>query len=163
MLSALVVVIHVLAVFWLVGGIVGRDVAYRQAARSTELNRLRTHVELGGFFERGMVRPATNFVFLAGLAAAWARGWPILGFLQGGDVNWVLVSILIYLTIIPLIVLVFMPRGRVFRAAFDEAVTLGQVTPRLTAALKDPAVEIARAYEITIIAVLTWLMVARPF
>jgi hypothetical protein len=125
-------------VFWLVGGILGRDVAYRQAARSTELDRLRTHLELGGFFERGMVRPATNFVFLAGLGrglgsrlahSGLPAGWRSeLGARIDPDLS----------HDHPLIVLVFMPRGRVFRAALDEAVTLGQVTPRLTAALKDP-------------------------
>jgi len=102
-------------------------------------------------------------VFIAGLIAAWARGWPILGFLQGGTVNWVLTAIVIYLSIVPVILFVFIPRGKVFRAAFDEAVALGQVTPRLTAALKDPAVESARTYELVMIVTITVLMIAKPF
>ena len=100
MLSALAVVIHVLMVFWLVAGILGRDTVYRQAARTTDLAKLRHYVELGGIFELRMVRPATSAVFIAGLIAAWARGWPILGFLQGGTVNWVLTAIVIYLSIV---------------------------------------------------------------
>ena len=39
------------------------------------------------------MRSATFAVRVAGLIAAWARGWPILGFLQGADVNWVLDSL----------------------------------------------------------------------
>jgi uncharacterized membrane protein len=163
MLANLIVYVHVLTVFWLIAGIVGRDVAHRHAARTSELGRLRALIDLGGLMERGMVRPATLAVLLAGLAAAWVRGWPILGFLQGGNVNWVLASLLLYLSIIPMIVLVFVPRGKVFRAALDEASALGQVTPRLTAALKDPAVEAARAYELVVVATLTWLMVSKPF
>jgi hypothetical protein len=163
MLPGLAVVIHVLMVFWLVAGVLGRDLIYRQAARATDLARLRHYVELGGIFELRMVRPATSAVLIAGLIAAWARGWPILGFLQGGAVNWVLTAILIYLTIIPVIVFVFVPRGKVFRAALDEAIELGRVTPRLTAALKDPAVEAARGYELLMIVAILVLMITKPF
>jgi hypothetical protein len=69
-LSSLIVLVHVLTVFLLVGGILGRDITYRQAARATDLAKLRSYVELGGIFERRMVRPATGWVFLAGLGAA---------------------------------------------------------------------------------------------
>jgi hypothetical protein len=162
-LSALAVWIHVLLVFWLVAGIVGRDRCYRMAARTDDLQRLIWLVELGGMFERGMVRPATSAVLFAGLIAAWARGWPILGFLQGGSSNWVLVSLLIYLSIIPVIAFVFVPRGRVFRAALDEARGLGQETPRLKAALGDRVVAAARVYELVMVAVLAGLMVTRSF
>jgi hypothetical protein len=146
-----------------VGGILGRDITYRQAARATDLAKLRSYVELGGIFERRMVRPATGWVFLAGLGAAWARGWPILGFLRGHGPNWVLAAILIYLTIIPWIVFVFVPRGKVFRVALEEGISRNEITPALKAALKDPLAEAARSYELAVIAVLTWLMVARPF
>jgi hypothetical protein len=163
MVSGMVVVLHVLTVFWLVGGIVGRDVTYRYAARSTDLGKLRAFIELGGQFELRMVRPATLVVLLAGLAAAWVRGWPILGFLQGAQQNWVLVSLLVYLSIVPVIIWVFVPRGKVFRVALEDAIAQGTVTPRLTAALRDPAVEAARTYELVMIATLTLLMVTRPF
>jgi hypothetical protein len=157
-----IVIVHVLAVFWLVGGILGRGITHHRAARTTDLAQLRFCVELGSTFER-QVRMATGFVFLAGLGAAWARGWPILGFLQGRGPNWVLAAIVIYLTIIPWIVFVFVPRGRMFRAALDEAVSRGELTNRVTAALRDPVVQAARAYELLMVAVLTWLMVMRPF
>jgi len=53
------------------------------------------------------------------------QGWPILGFLQGGAVNWVLVSILIYLSTMVFVVRVFLPRGKLFEAALQEAVARG--------------------------------------
>jgi hypothetical protein len=163
MIPSLAVALHVLTVLWLVAGIVGRDMTYRHAAHATELPKLRTLVELGGRFERAMVRPATFVVLLTGLIAAWARGWPVLGFLQGGTSNWVLVSLLIYLSTLPLIFLVFLPRGRAYRKAFEAAAAEDRVTPELTAALRDPAVNAARAYEVVMIAALVLLMVTRAF
>ena len=163
MLGHLAVAIHVLFVFWLVAGIVGRDTCYRQAERATDLSALRTMVELGSRFELTMVRPATFAVLVAGLIAAWARGWPILGFLQGGASNWVLAALLIYLSIVPVIVFVFIPRGKIYRQLLTAATAEGAITPALRAALADPAVHAARSYEIVMVAVLTWLMVSRPF
>lgn len=163
MLAGLVVVLHVLAVFWLVGGILARDTLYGRAARCDDLTEIAGLVTAGGTFERAAVRPATGVVLVLGLLAAWTRGWPILGSLQGGPVNWVLVSLLIYLSIVPVIVFVFVPRGRVFRTAYEQAQPLGVVTPELRAALNDPAVRAARIYEGVMIVALTTLMVLRPF
>jgi len=163
MLSGLAVAIHVLLVFWLVAGILGRDRMYAEAARATDLPRLKFLIEMGSRFELSAVRPGTFAVLVAGLIAAWARGWPILGFLQGATVNWVLAALLIYLSIIPVIVFVFIPRGKVFRRALDAAEARGEITPELRAALRDPAVAAARGYELVMVAVLTFLMVTRSF
>ena len=163
MIAALAVVLHVLLVFLLVAGIFGRDIVYARAARSQDLSEIRALLSLGHVFEMRLVRPFTGYVLLAGLVAAWLRGWPILGFLQGGKSNWVLAAILIYLTLIPLIVFVFLPRGKVFRRAYDDAVARGAVTPELTAALGDPWLRAGRAYEWVMIAVLVYLMVLKPF
>lgn len=114
-------------------------------------------------FERTLVRPVSFVVLLTGLAAAWWRGWPILGVLQGARENWVLVSLLVYLTIVPLIVFVFLPRGRVFRAALNVAIDAGHVTAELRGALRDPVVHWARVYEGAMVLVLTALMVLQPF
>jgi hypothetical protein len=163
MLSSLLVVAHVLAVFWLVAGIIGRGTSFRLAARSDELAVLRTLADLGGRFERTMVRPATFVVLLTGLLAAWLRGWPILGFLQGGSVNWVLAALVIYLSIVPVIIFIFLPKGRVYHAALEEATALGQVTAQLQAALNDPLVRAARVYEMAMAAALAYLMIMKPF
>ena len=163
MLNGLIVVLHVLAVLWIASGIIGRDVCYWRAARTDDLATLRALAGLGGVFERTMVRPATFVVLLTGLIAAWARGWPILGFLQGAGVNWVLAALVIYLSVIPLIMFVFIPKGLVYRKALEEANAEGRVTPALRAALEDPVVGAARVYEMAMIAALVWLMVMKPF
>lgn len=160
MLGILMVVVHVLTVFLLVGGIVGRDLTYWQASRAKDLARLRHYVDLAHVFEM-LVRPMTGWVLVAGLGAAWARGWPILGLHHGP--HWVLAAILIYLTIIPWIVFVFVPTGKVFRAALADAILKNDVTPALQAALTDPKATAGRIYEAAMIVVLTWLMIARPF
>jgi hypothetical protein len=51
----------------------------------------------------------------------------------------------------------------VFHVALEEGISRNEITPALKAALTDPLVEAARSYELAVIAVLTWLMVARPF
>ena len=163
MLAGIAVVVHVLLVFWLVAGIVGRDVCAQQARAATELAALRQIVAVGSRFEMAMVRPATGAVLIAGLIAAWARGWPILGFLQGSAINWVLASLLIYLTIIPVIVFVFLPRGKIYHQALENAIAAGTITPELRKALHDPWVAAARRYELVMIATLTFFMVTRPF
>jgi uncharacterized membrane protein len=159
----LIVVLHVLAVFALVAGMVGRAICHARAGRAEDLTRLRVAAELGNVFEHTLVRPVSLIVLVTGLGAAWARGWPILGFLQGHPVDWVLAALVIYLTIIPVIVFVFLPRGLLYEHALAEASTTGAVTPALRAALNDPAVRAARIYEMAMIGVLTWLMVAKPF
>jgi len=163
LIPTLSVVLHVLLVFALVSGIVGRDLVYARAARSRDLAEIRALLGLGHVFEMRVVRPFTGYVLLAGLVAAWLRGWPILGFLQGGRANWVLVALLIYLTLIPLIVFVFLPRGRLFHGVYEDAIARNQATPQLTRALNDPWVRAARAYEWVMIAVLTYLMEMKPF
>lgn len=163
MLATILVVVHVWAVFWLTAGILGRSVCAIRAGRSASLDTLETLMSLAGSFEHVMVRPGTFVVLLTGLAAAWARGWPILGSLQGSPVNWVLASLLIYMTAIPLVVLVFIPRGRMYRGALERARQDGGVTAELRAAINDPVVNAGRAYEIAMIAVLAWLMLAKPF
>ncbi len=60
-------------------------------------------------------------VLVLGMATAIAQGRPFLGPFQGAPVDWLFVSIVIYLSVIPVIPLVFLPRGKVFAAALEEA------------------------------------------
>ena len=163
MLGSISVVVHVLSVFWLVAGIVGRDACWWHAARAADLAALRQIATLASFFDRRAVQPATLVVLLTGLAAAGMRGHSIFGFVRGEGPVWPFAALLIYLSIIPVIALVFLPKGRAYRAALAEAESLGEVTPRLRAAIADPAVMAARGYEFAMIAVLVFLMVAMPF
>jgi hypothetical protein len=163
MFPALVVTIHVWSVFWLVAGIVGRDVVHAHARRAPNLDALRTLAGLGTVLELRFVRPATFVVFVTGLIAGGLRGWPFLGFLHGTGPYWLPLAIVIFLSIIPVIVFVFVPRGRIYRLALADAIAKGEITPALRAAQQDRAVEAARAYELVMVATLAWLMIAKPF
>lgn len=70
---------------------------------------------------------------------------------------------ILYLSSIPFIPLVFIPRGRVFEQALDRAKERGEVTPELSAAFHDRAVAFARNYELIMIAAIIVLMVTKPF
>jgi len=163
MLGSIAVVVHVLSVFWLVAGVVGRDVCWWHAARAQDLASLRQIAALASFFDRRAVQPATFLVLVTGLAAAGLRGHRIFAFFRGEGPVWPFAALLIYLSIIPVIAFVFLPKGRVYRAALAEAESRGEVTAGLRGAIADPVVVAARGYEFVMIAVLVFLMVAMPF
>ncbi len=162
-LAIVIKLLHVLSAMWLVSGLLGRRLAVGQAAQATNIHTLSDLVKLGGQFEQRMVIPGSSAVFLLGLATAWLQGWPMLGFLQGANSNWLLVAILLFLTLIPIIVFVFVPRGRIFDRALEKALAQEQVTPELSAAFADRPVYVAHVYELVIMAVIIILMVTKPF
>jgi len=162
-LAVFLKLLHVLTAFWLVSGLVGRGLTLAQAERATDIPRMRSLVTLGGQFERFMVIPASLAVLLFGLLTAWVQGVPLLGFLQGARSNWLLLSLLLYLSTILLVPFIFIPRGKVFEMAFEEASAHGTITTALRTAFADPAVRAAHIYEFAAITIVLILMVTRPF
>src|SRR5262245_17825278 len=155
-------VLHVLTAFWLVSGIGGRGMSLKEAARSSDVRAVDALVRLAGRFE-AMVRAPSIAVFVLGLLTAWWGGWPILGFLQGASVNWLLASLVLSLSLAPLIIWVFLPRGQIFERALRAALAEGRVTEALRAAFADRAVAAAHAWELIVLATVIVLMVAKPF
>jgi uncharacterized membrane protein len=154
-----IVLLHVALAFAFVAGIAGRDLTLHKARTSTDVHVVGGLVELAGRFEALLIRPESFAVLLAGIWAALARG---LSFTSSGD-RWLLISLVLYLSSIPFIPLVFLPRERVFEQALTAAKERGEVTPELTAAFHDRAVAFARNYELAVIAVIIVLMVTKPF
>lgn len=150
-----VVLVHVAAAFWFVAGLVGRDVTLAKARGHGDVGTVAELVELAGRFERFAVVPGSFAVLVAGLLAAWAADVAFRG--------WLLVSVVLYLTLVPLVPLVFLPRSKVFERELASAVARRAVTPELTAAFRDPAVRTARTYEIAVVAAIVVLMVTKPF
>lgn len=124
-------VLHVVAAFWFVGGLLGRDITLARARRGSDVGVVAELVGLAGTFERFMVRPGSIAVLAAGLLAVWARD---LSFTTG----WVLASLVLYLSLVPLVPLVFLRRGRIFDAALTGAVGRGEITDELAAAFREP-------------------------
>src|SRR5690349_16137988 len=113
---------HALAGILLVAGLLGRYVALTQAERAAHVQDLRAVRALLGassVFEQ-IVIPSSMVVLLLGLLTAWSQGHQLFGFLQGGRYNWLLISLALFISTLPLIPLVFLPRGRRFGAALDE-------------------------------------------
>lgn len=158
-LADLLQFLHVASAFWFVTGLIGRDVILGRARRSDDLARIRVLLEASGPFERILVIPGSFAVLSLGILTWWAEKLPLWG--QGS--RWVPVSLIVFASTIPLVPLIFLPRGKAFNAALTSAIEAGRVTPDLTAAFRDPWVAAARWYELTVVAALVLLMVTKPF
>jgi NADH:ubiquinone oxidoreductase subunit 6 (subunit J) len=151
--------LHVLAGFWLVAGIVGRTVTLAQARKQTEIGRIEALLGAADRFETLMVIPGSIAVLVLGLVTMAAQGRSLLD--EGN--RWLPTALTLFLLTAALVPTVFLPRGKVFDAALEEAKAAGQVTPALTAAFADPMVALARAVEAVLLAVVIGLMVLKPF
>lgn len=157
-----VVVVHALIAIAMVVGLVGRWIVLAAAARADDLRSMRTITSVADPFEKTVIYSSTATLLL-GIAAAGVTGRSILGPIGGGSVDWLFVSVLLYLSLLPLVPLVFLPRGRVFETALTEAVAAGEVTPALRAAFHDPVVRAAHVYELAAVTIILVLMLAKPF
>jgi hypothetical protein len=160
--TTVVVLIHALIGIAFISGLMGRWIVLGLAERATEVPTMKTLTAAAGPFER-IVIVAPSFVLLFGIAAAFVEGRSILGPLTGGSVDWLFVSLVLFFSPLPLVPLVFIPKGRLFEAALTDAETKGHVTPELTRAWRDPAVRAAHVYELGAITAVLILMLTKPF
>jgi hypothetical protein len=162
-LILLIKLLHILAGTMMIAGLVGRGIARTQAAKVRDIHEFNRLMQFGAPFENQLAIPGSILVFLFGLVSAWLRGWPVLGFLQGASSNWLLVSILLYLAIYPLIIFVFIPRGKLFAAALQTALSRGEITLELRERFEDRIVHLAHTIELIVVAAILYLMVMKPF
>ena len=156
--------LHVLAAFWMISGVVGRGLAFWQAGKARDVRAVQALLQISEFFERYAVIPLSMAVFLFGLIVTWMRKWPLFGFLQGSSSNWLLVSLILFISISAIIA----PLGLVARRkerdrALEEALAQGTITLRLLAALNDKIVIRFRIVEFIILVIIISLMVTKPF
>ena len=155
---------HVLAAFWMVSGVVGRDFTFWQAGRTTDVQAVHALLRVSEFFERWAVIPISMAVLLFGLIVTWMQKWPLFGFLQGSPTNWLLVSVILFLGGMVFIApLGLVARRKARTRALEEALTQNVITPELTAALNDRVVNRFRAVELMITIMIIVLMVTKPF
>jgi uncharacterized membrane protein len=155
--------LHIVSGIAMIAGGVGREFVRTQARRSNDMRTVQALIDVSGMFERFLAIPGSLVVFFAGITLAWLQGWPLLGVLQGASVNWLLVSLLLYLAFYPLVLFIFIPRGKRFEPILADATAQGRVTAELTAALNDRTVHRAHQIEYLLVAGLLFLMVAKPF
>jgi hypothetical protein len=159
----LLVFVHVMAAILLVAGIVGRQITRGQAGKTDDLQVFMGLSTLAGRFENLLVQPGSLAVILVGIILAVLQGWPVFGFLQGGAVNWLLVSNLLILSMLLVIIFIFVPRGKTYETHLQEAIVKGEITPELRAAFNDPLVRWAHLWEEIALVLIIYLMVAKPF
>jgi hypothetical protein len=162
-LGLIIVVLHVLIAGWFVSGLIGRGVSFRYARSSDTIETTAALLRVSEHFELRMVMPGSMAVLLLGLFAAWLRGWPILGFLEGSPINWLLVSLILYLSLVPFIPLYLAPMRKRRGLVVEAALAKGMITHELTAALDDKGVRAYRMAELIIVVIVTVLMIAKPF
>jgi hypothetical protein len=155
-------VLHALSGALLLGGLVARWVSLGAASRAGEMRDMRTLLGVTSRFER-LVIAMFFLVGILGVGTAIVQGRPFLGPLQGHHVDWLFVSFVLYLATIPLVPLIFVPRGKVFGAALERAGESGPVPDDLRAAFRDRAVLAAHLFELVGVFVVFALMVGKPF
>ena len=163
-LYLLMKLLHVLAAFWMISGVIGRGITFWQAGRVKNVHEVHALLQVSEFFELYAVIPTGAAIMLFGLILTWMQKWPIFGFLQGSSSNWLLVSFILFVggsaVIAPLRLIA---RRKERTRALEEALTQGIITPELTAALKDKVVIRFRMAEFITLIVIIVLMVTKPF
>jgi uncharacterized membrane protein len=155
--------LHLLAAIVFVGGIFARQAVRAMIPRATDVAAIVTLGQAAGAVERLMVIPGNLLVVVFGLILAVVARAPVLGFIQGEQSNWLLASIIIMVLLFPLVPVIFLPRGKAFDAALQEAVDHDEITPDLRAQIADPVVRLAHAAELLGLGLIVVLMVFKPF
>jgi uncharacterized membrane protein len=162
-LYLLVRFLHLASAIVLVGGVVARQLTRSMAKRAEDPRSLAAILQAADPIERYMVIPGSFLAVLFGAILALMTGAPIFGFLQGATSNWLLAANTLILLTIPLVPLVFIPRGKAFGALLQKALDQGQMTPELRAGLRDPVVGLCHLFEMAALGLVVVLMVFKPF
>ena len=155
--------LHILAVTITIGGMFARQLVRGIAKKSDDVKTVASLTQVVHRIDRTMVIPWSSAMLVFGIILAVMLKWPIFGFLQGADKNWLLASNLLLVIMQGLIPGVFIPHNKKVTTLLQTALTEGRVTPELTAALNDKKNLIAHHAEEVIVLVVAALMVLKPF
>lgn len=155
--------IHINLVIVFSIGIAGYITYFYQAARETDPKVIHDMVETGDKIHNYLLKLGGSLLFISGVVTAWRHGVPMLGFIQGGDVNWLLVSIVLFLTYFPMMFFVFVPRHKIFHRELDAAIQKGAVTEGLKKAFMSRGIKFGHIYESIYVFAILFLMVVKPF
>jgi uncharacterized membrane protein len=155
--------LHITAVAITIGGMFSRQLVRSIALKSDDIKSVVSLTHAAVRMDRMMVIPGSNLMILMGILLAVMQKWPIFGFLQGADRNWLLVSNLLLIVMIVLIPGVFIPHNKKVESLLQPALAEGRVTPELGAVLNDRRNILAHRAEEAIVLVVAALMVLKPF
>ena len=155
--------LHITAVAITIGGMFARQLVRGIARKNDDIRTVASLTQAAVRMDRAMVIPGSNLMILFGILLAVMQKWPIFGFLQGADRNWLLVSNLLLIVMIVLIPGVFIPHNKKVESLLQTALTEERVTPELSAALNDRRNLLAHHVEEAIVLIVAALMVLKPF
>jgi uncharacterized membrane protein len=155
--------LHILAVTITIGGIFARQLIRGIAKKSADVKIVDSLTQVVHRIDRVMVIPWSSAMLVFGIILSIMMKWPLFGFLQGADKNWLFVSILLLIFMQVLIPSVFLPHNQKVTAILQTALTEGRITPDLTAALHDQKNIWAHHAEEIMMLVIAALMVLKPF
>ena len=153
-------VLHILAVTAVISGVVGWALIRARLVRLDDIYIVREFVVLEGHFDQWLVIYGWNTTLLTGLLLTWLGHWPLL---HAGVPTWTLVGAVLFLTIIPLVIWVYIPRGKIFGEVFQKALAQERVTAELRAAFSDRVIHAWWLYEYLMLPVVLTLMVVKSF
>jgi uncharacterized membrane protein len=155
--------LHILAVTITIGGMFARQLVRGIAKKSDDVKTVASLTQIVLRIDRAMVIPWSSAMLIFGIILAVMLKWPIFGFLQGADRNWLLVSNILLVIMLGLIPAVFLPHNKKVEVILQTALAEVRVTPELTAALNDQKNMLAHHAEEIIVLVVAALMVLKPF
>jgi uncharacterized membrane protein len=160
---AVVKFLHIVSVVVSVGGLFARQVVRQHAKKMNDIQSFASFSQAAGKIEKTMIIPGMVAILVFGVILGLIGHFPILGFLQGAQQNWLLVSNILLIGIQVIIPTVFIPRGKIFDPILQDALAKGEITPELHAAMNDNMVKLAHLYEEVALIIITALMVLKPF
>jgi uncharacterized membrane protein len=155
--------LHLISAVVFLGGIFARQLVRTLAKQTDNVHVLATLSCAAGHIEKCTTIPGHSAVILFGILLALQMQAPIFGFLQGAAQNWLLASNLLLAIGFWPVLLVFLPRGKKFDAALQQAVAEGHITPALRAALDDKLIRALHIGETGGVGLTMCLMVLKPF
>src|SRR5262249_41281576 len=128
--------------------------------RLDDIDTTREFIEVERHFDEWLVVRGSMATLITGLLIIWFGHWPLL---NAGFPTWTLVGAVLFLTTIPLVLWVYMPRGKIFGKVFESALAQKRVTDELRAVLADRVIRRSWLYEYVLAVVLVLRMVMKPF
>jgi hypothetical protein len=150
MLTALLVLIHVIAAFAFVAGYVATNGLTEAARRTRDSRNRRTILALSGGFDRRLVRNCGTVVGLSGLALVAVGSAPVTSV-------WIWLSAALYASVVGLGIRVWGPRGGAVEAAIAAS-----DDPTAERLLNEPRFVILSRIENAALVLVVCLMVVRP-
>lgn len=155
--------LHIIAVAITTGGMFARQLVRGIAKKSDDVKTVALLTQVTIRIDRIMIIPWSSAMLVLGIILAIMLKWPIFGFLQGADKNWLFLSIVLLIVMQILIPGVFLPHNKKVAGLLQTAVSEGRVTPELRATLNDKKNQMAHHAEEIIMVVVAALMVLKPF